>query len=71
MRNMMTEKAEREMERIFDMNRRVWQLMDIICAEFESDPTSVQCFDACIVREACELVKERARCGDMCNPFRQ
>lgn len=33
----------------------VWTILDLIVAEFESDPTSVQCFDLRLVRHAIEL----------------
>lgn len=48
----LTPKAEREMEERFKLEARALQLLDIIVAEFESDPTSVQCFDLRIVEEA-------------------
>ena len=65
----LTPQAEREMEAIFDMQRRAWQLLDLICMEFKTDPMSVQCFDARIVREAIELVARRRRCKDPFNPL--
>jgi len=34
----------------------VWPVLDLIVAEFRSDPTSVACFDARIVTRAGELV---------------
>lgn len=40
----------------------VWTVLDLIVAEFQSDPTSVACFDARLVRRAIELNKQhRAR----------
>ena len=33
----------------------VWEVLDIIVAEFKSDPRSVQCFDARLVARAIEL----------------
>ena len=50
-------------------DKRVWHLMDIICAEFKSDTTSVQCFDLRIVKEAIDLVKKRKAMDDPFNPF--
>lgn len=47
----------------------VWTVLDLIVAEFESDPTSVQCFDGRLVRRAIELSRRHkaspacARCG--------
>jgi hypothetical protein len=43
-------------ERIAD-NQRMWEIMRVICSEFKTDPTSVQCFDLRIVHEAIELVE--------------
>lgn len=36
----------------------VWTVLDLIVAEFESDPMSVQCFDLRIVERAKELNRE-------------
>lgn len=47
----LTPKAEREMEERFTLQRRALELLNIISAEFESDPMSVQCFDLRIVEE--------------------
>lgn len=33
----------------------VWTVLDLIVAEFESDPMSVQCFDLRLVKRAIEL----------------
>lgn len=33
----------------------VWTVLDLIAAEFTSDPTSVACFDLRVVRRAIEL----------------
>lgn len=66
----LTDAAYREMESCHQMDDRVWQLLDLICAEWQSDPTSVQCFDERLVREAIELVKKRKAMRDMFNPLR-
>ena len=50
-------KAEREMEERFRLQRRAVELLDIISAEFQSDPMSVQCFDLRIVDESIEVSK--------------
>jgi len=39
----------------------VWTLLDLIVAEWTSDPTSVQCFDLRIVERAKVLVEARRR----------
>ncbi len=36
----------------------VWKVLDLIVAEFESDPMSVQCFDVRLVKRAIELNRE-------------
>lgn len=47
--------AERDIEASFDNQREAWLLLDLIDAEFRSDPMSVQCFDLRVV----ERVRER------------
>lgn len=37
----------------------VWDVLDLVVAEWESDPMSVQCFDLRIVERAKHLVKVR------------
>jgi hypothetical protein len=49
------------MERRFTLQRRAVQLLDIVVAEWQSDPMSVQCFDLRIVREAIEVIAELKR----------
>ena len=67
----LTDKASREMRGQHEADDRVWKLMDLICAEWQSDPTSVQGFDERIVQECIELVARRKRMRDPFNPFRQ
>lgn len=55
----LSRRAEATIERSFDMNARAWQLLDLICSEWRTDPQSVQCFDSRMVREAIDLVAER------------
>lgn len=64
-----TDKAEREIEETFDLTRRAWRTLDLICAEFTSDPQSVACFDSRVVEEAIQIVKRRRQIKDMGNPF--
>lgn len=66
----LTDRAAREMRESHEVDIRVWQLMEIITAEFKSDPMSVQCFDCRIVREAIDLVAKRKKMKDAFNPFR-
>ncbi len=53
--------AEREMEIDFDNEREAFELLDLINAEFQSDPMSVQCFDLRIVQRVKECVAKRNR----------
>lgn len=39
----------------------VWTVLDLIVAEFDSDPQSVVCFDLRLVRRAQELNREHKR----------
>ena len=61
----------REIEEEFDANKRVWELMAIITAEFESDPMSVQCFDSLVVQEAVDLVRKKRKMRGINNPLRK
>lgn len=53
----LSDKAAREMEERFKLERRALELLGIITAEFKSDPMSVQCFDLRIVNEAVSTVE--------------
>ena len=57
MKPYMTEKAIREQEEIFRLRNRAIELLGIIVAEFESDPSSVACFDLRIVNESKAVIK--------------
>jgi hypothetical protein len=67
----LTDKAMRELREQHEADTRVWQLLDIIAAEFETDPMSRQCFDSRICEEAIALVKKRKRMRDPFNPFNE
>jgi hypothetical protein len=67
----LTEKARRELQEQHDADTRVWELMDLICAEFQTDPMSRQCFDSRIVEEAVALVRNRKAMRDPFNPFQR
>lgn len=54
----LTDKAIADIERSFDVKRRMAELFDIIVAEFETDPMSRQCFDGRIVQEAIAINRE-------------
>lgn len=55
----LTDKAVAKIEEGFQLNRTAWQLLALVVAEWENDPTSVQCFDLRIVERAKEAVKRR------------
>lgn len=60
MNNMLTRKAEREMEELFELRRETLRILRLVIAEWDSDPQSVQCFDLRVVKRAKE-VSERIR----------
>lgn len=51
----------KEIEQQWDEDKRAWELLDIITAEFKSDPMATQCFDRRIVKEAVDLVEKRKK----------
>lgn len=59
----MTARLSREQERLiesnFDNTREAFTLLDLILAEFESDPTATACFDARIVERVKWCVARR------------
>lgn len=59
MTNRLTPAAEREIEAGFKNNDEAHELLALINAEFQSDPTSVQCFDLRIVERVKLCVAQR------------
>jgi hypothetical protein len=57
----LTDKAMREMEANMRNNDEAFALLDLINAEFQSDPMSVQCFDLRIVERVKQCVEARKR----------
>jgi hypothetical protein len=55
----LTPQAERELETNFETIREAFQLLDLIDAEFRSDPMSTQCFDLRIVQRVAACVAAR------------
>ena len=51
--------AVKAMEEVLDLDKEVWQLLDLVVAEWSSDPQSVQCFDLRIVERAKVVVARR------------
>lgn len=58
-----TAKARKAQMRYVEIGMRLCEIMDIVNAEWQSDPQSVQCFDLRLVNEANELLKERQKCS--------
>ena len=54
---LLTPEAVHELEELWTLERRAVELLDIIAAEFQSDPMSVQCFDLRIVEETINISK--------------
>lgn len=57
-RNILTPKAQRDIEDEFNNRHEAFVLLDLIDSEFRSDPTSVQCFDSRIVQRVRECVEK-------------
>ena len=55
----LSEKAEKDIEEGFVLNREAWHLLALVVMEWTSDPTSVQCFDLRIVERAKRAVARR------------
>jgi len=53
----MTVEEERRIEERFDLQREALGLLEVIVAEWDSDPMSVQCFDLRIVARAKQVAK--------------
>lgn len=68
MNNSFSTKAERAIEEGFALTQEAWRILDLIVAEFKSDPMSVQCFDDRIVERAINLV-DRRKALDKIAPF--
>lgn len=49
---------EQRTEQGWALDARAWKVLDLIVAEFESDPMSVQCFDLRTVAEAKAVIIE-------------
>lgn len=45
----------------FDNEREAMKVLNLIVAEFESDPMSVQCFDQRTVERAKKVIRDRKR----------
>jgi len=54
----LSREQEERTERGWALDARAWKVLDLIVAEFESDPMSVQCFDLRTVAEAKAVITE-------------
>lgn len=64
----LSDKAQREIESSFDNVREAFRLLDLIDAEFRTDPMSVQCFDLRIVERVRHCVAKQKDLARR-NPF--
>jgi hypothetical protein len=51
-----TQKAQREIEEMFQLRREAIQILELVVSEWQSDPMSVQCFDLRIVERAGQVI---------------
>lgn len=56
---MLTDKAIKDIEDNFDNQMEAFRLLDLIDAEFRSDPSSTACFDLGIVDRVRQCVQRR------------
>ncbi len=54
----LSDDVQRDIENSVSNQREAFRLLDLIDAEFQSDPTSVQCFDLRIVQQVRECVSK-------------
>lgn len=62
---MLTPKAQAHMERGFQLRQDCVDMLTQVVAEWESDPMSVQCFDARLVERARRTVAELKQRDDL------
>jgi len=63
MQSYLSNQGVKELEKKFDRDRRIWELVDLIVSEWDSDPMSVQCFDLRIVQEIKQLLEDHKKEG--------
>ena len=59
----LNDKAMARMEERWKLKDKAVELLGVISAEFESGPTSVQCFDLRTVKESIKMVKRLEEIG--------
>lgn len=57
MKRQLSVRDEKEIEQMWDLRDEGMKLLDLIAAEFESDPMSVQCFDLRTVESVKRVAK--------------
>jgi len=63
-------KAAKDIEEGFERTRRAWKILELVVSEWETDPSSVTCFDLRIVAEAKLLIKNQRKSKDPFNPLK-
>ena len=63
--DLLTPAAVARIEEGFALRRRAVELLDLVVAEWRSDPMSVQCFDLRIVEEAATTVARLKQLGEL------
>lgn len=58
MNSPLTRMDEGEIHRMWDLRKRALELLDIVNAEWKSDPQSLQCFDLRIASETDSVLTE-------------
>jgi len=52
------DEERKRMEYRWELQRKAIKLLDLVVTEWESDPTSVQCFDSRLVSDAIDVSKK-------------
>lgn len=60
-KQMLTPKAQRDIERMWKLRHEAIQILGNVVAEWNSDPMSVQCFDLRMVERAKKVLDELNR----------
>lgn len=61
--------AVEKMNRKFELKNRAVDLLELVVAEWNSDPMSAQCFDSRIVKDAKEVVRELRALGELVDAY--
>jgi hypothetical protein len=66
----LTDKARKAIEEDFKLRDRSIEILELVVAEWKSDPKSVQCFDLRIVQEAIKITERRKQLEESGLTFR-